>query len=188
MDWREFVPDTTDLPPLSHFQDAGFPTRMLHTSKQMCEGSPSWAVAERWWSELDQHLKVPRGLAIWNSTPKALETLCLVTLRLSFWRYLPVPRGIRVAPAMYVEAMDLNDDDVAIRAREAGTLLVAGTGAVMYGADRTLEVLSSLAQIRLRQGNLTLWHLSPAATDRSEEVCRKLVKVLGDSTIEVGRP
>lgn len=183
-DWRTYTPPSISV---GQLHDLGFPDRLLRSSKAQCVGSHAWEAAEDWWNNLAEHLTVPRGLTIWENEPKAMATLCVMALRMSFWGGLPVARGVRVSPAFYVESMDLGKDAVLEEARNAGTLLVAGVGTPLFGPDRTLEILSSLAQVRQRMGCLTFWHLSPAATPRSAEICDRLVKVLGDTTVVVGK-
>lgn len=186
MNWLEYTPSLEERTQLSTLVEAGFTPRMLEVSKHDVVHTSTWAAVDDWWQHLDTHLQVPRGLSVWSHEPQALNSLCLVAIRLSFWRHLPVGRGMRVLPVQVVEAADLGDDEVFNASRSAGTLLVVGVGALTYGVDRTIELLSSLASIRSRAGCLTLWHLDPAPTARSIAVCTRLVDMLGDTTIRIG--
>lgn len=179
MDWRTYAPGPEDVPTAAMMIDAGFPQRLVYADADQVRGSVEWASALRWWSQLEDHLKVPRGLAMWESGVVAATSLALIAKRFMCWQGLPIPRGIRVGNVAYVEAGNLMDSGRFESTHHAGVLLVGGVGVVEYGVDKTVEALCALAQMRKRDGALTLWHLEPAGTQRSADVCRTLLDYLG---------
>ena len=188
MGWRDYVVNAEDVPPLSSYVQLGFPEHLLLVQRAHVADTDMWRdVQSRWWDRLDEMLAAGRGIAAWDSPgQRALDCLLLVTLRLSFWPNLPLTRGRRVVPVGYTEAVDLNDN--LEEARKAGTLLVAGVGAVLPGQS-ALDMVSglvSLARVRARGGLITHWHLDPMDNDQGFHVCRTLVDALGDNALELG--
>lgn len=188
-DWRAHIPQPEDVPSLQVLRDAGFPDRLALTSADEVRSTVTYLAADGWWRAMDVHLaQGPRGLAIWEDGVIAGKVLALLAKRIMCWRDLPLPaKGVRVLPVMYIESRDLYDDARFESAKDVGTLVVGGVGALKYGTDRAVEVLCELAQIRERAGLLTLWHLAPSPTRRSERVCDDLVQYLGDRVVTIGR-
>lgn len=186
MSWRTFVPGPDNVPTAPMMLDAGFPKRLVYADADQVRGTDEWAACLEWWGQLEDHLKVPRGLAVWESGLVAATCLTLIAKRFMCWQGLPIPRGVRVGNVEYVEAGSMMDADRFESTAHAGVLMVGGVGVVEYGVDKTVEAMCALAQMRKRDGALTLWHLEPAGTPRSAEVCRTLLNYLGGDCVVVG--
>ena len=184
--WRVYVPGEGDVPTAAVMIDAGFPSRLVYADVAQVRASAEWAAAIAWWDNLEEHLKLPRGLAMWETNMAAALSLTLLAKRLMCWKGLPVPRGVRVGNVQYVEAGNLMNADRFEATAHAGVLVVGGVGVVEYGVDRTVEALCALAQMRKRDGALTFWHLEPAGTQRSVNVCTTLIEYLGDGCVVAG--
>lgn len=186
MTWRTYAPGPDDVPTVAMMLDAGFPKRLVYADVDQVRGAEMWSEALKWWDALEEHLKVPRGLAMWETGLTAATCLTLIAKRFMCWQGLPVPRGIRVGNVEYVEAGSMMDPDRFESTAHAGVLMVGGVGVVEYGVDKTVEAMCALAQMRKRDGALTLWHLEPAGTSRSADVCRALLEYLGADCVVIG--
>lgn len=188
-DWRTYRPHPSETPSAQTMRDAGFPERLAWATVADLDERPELLEGiNAWWDALDVHLAAgPRGLAAWEDGVGAAIALSIIAKRLMCWRGLPAPRGLRLLPVAYVESRDLSNDEAFEKARETGTLLVGGVGAITFGVDRTVEVLCELQQVRARAGLLTLWHLAPTPTGRSSAVCQLLLKQIGSSVMLIGQ-
>ncbi len=187
MDWRDYAPEPEEVPRPDVMTESGFPARLIYASLDDVRREPEWLAAAGWWSGLDVHLAAQRGFACWERGSVAARVLAVLAKRFMCWRHLPLPRGVRVSPVAYVEAIDLKRDDAFDKARAPGVLVVGGVGVTLWREDRTVEILGSLAQMRQRDGALTLWHLAPVG-QRQVTTCLRLLEVLGDDVSVGGEP
>ena len=187
MDWREFVPGLDDVPTAPMMLEAGFPSRLIYADAADVRGTRDWTSALAWWDDLEANLRVPRGLAMWESGGVCAATcLTLLAKRFMCWPGLPVPRGTRIGNVGYTEARALFDSDKTEATLRFGVLVVGGVGVVEYGLDRSIEAMCAAAQMRKREGVLTLWHLEPAGTARAHDVCMRVLAFLGSGCVVAG--
>lgn len=188
MDWRDYIPEPDEVPTVGMMVDAGFPNRFAYADVSDVRHAPEWWGANDWWMNLDTHLRVPRGVACWERSGVGATVLTVLAKRLMCWRNLPVPRGVRVGNVGYIDCAELADNTKARETIKYGTLMVGGVGAVLFGEDRTVDAVGALAQMRVREGCLTLWHLHPTGTKTSMNICNRLLKLLDDGVVTLGEP